>query len=461
MISINKNLFFNIFSSAALAAINFFTIPIFSSILGADQYGMVEVYKTWVRICSIFFGLQIHGSIGPAMAFLNEEEIPNYFSSILAFGLLISLTFILLGAMVMEFLSEFLLMTHEEMALLAIQSMAMVAISFSAAAFIFRKKAHWSCLIQVGASLLGAVGSFYCIEYWFPPDKLYLGSIYGGLIPLIIIAIIVTIYFLHFGNYIICWKYIRFCLPVCLPLIVHGLAGIILGQCDRILLQRMIGNAEAGIYSFAVVFSNVLLTIWTALNNSWLPYYFDDLKNNKSYVIREKSKNYIFLYDNILIVFILWAPEVIRLFMPKDFYLSISLIPFLVSSIYFHFLYSFPVNYQFYCKETRAIACGTILAAVVNFILDWLVIPVWGITGAAVTTLISQILLFLFHEFIAERILVNYHYSLNFFFPGMLHILLAVVISVYFQECVWLRWGLGIGSFLIFCRDIYVRKSFF
>ena len=49
----NRSAFYNILGPVILNGINFFTIPIFTRLLGPEQYGVVSVYTTWVGIFSI------------------------------------------------------------------------------------------------------------------------------------------------------------------------------------------------------------------------------------------------------------------------------------------------------------------------------------------------------------------------------------------------------------------------
>ena len=135
------------------------------------------------------------------------------------------------------------------------------------------------------------------------------------------------------------WK---FCLPLCLPLIFHHLSQIILAQCDRIMLQQLLNdNGTVGIYSFIFTFVHILNIIWSALNNTWVPFYYDYVKQNNTEVIERKSKNYMFLYTALCIGFVLLSPEVVKLFSSEDFWSGMELIPIIAFSCYMVFLYSF------------------------------------------------------------------------------------------------------------------------
>ena len=108
---------------------------------------------------------------------------------------------------------------------------------------------------------------------------------------------------------------------------------------------------------------------------------------------------------NILYIgFISLAPDVIRIAGTKEYYGGIAMVIPLAFAIYFVFLYSLPVHVEYFYKKTKFIAVGTSLAAGINIALNYIFIRKYGYTASAWTTLVSYILLFVFHWIIAKRI---------------------------------------------------------
>lgn len=458
----NKNAFYNILGPIILNGINFFTIPIYTRVLGTDQYGIVSIYSTWVGIFSVIFGLQVQGSIGTATAHFDHKDLKEYLSSVLGMGALFSLFCLLIWVAFAHSISHILLLPISVVLCIALQSIGLFIINFSTLAYTFEKAAHKSFLVNVITAISTTALSLYLLFFYFPGDYLYLGRIYGQVIPILFIALFLLYYVLRNGNFTIKKKYMLFCLPICLPLIFHGLSHIILGQSDRVMIQHMLDNHSTGIYSFIVIFTNVLNVIWSALNNTWVPFYYDDLKNQDYSAITVKTKSYLFNFSIISMVFCLWAPEVIKIFTPPPFWSGIRLLPYFVMSIYFVFLYSFPVNFEFYHRTTYLIAIGTIGAALVNIRLNYYMIPIMGMSGAALATLLAHIALFLFHDCIAKFVLpYKYHYSFVLFLPYILITALVVVLSSFIQQEFILRWSLGICFSLVFFYHIFKRKTIF
>ena len=88
----------------------------------------------------------------------------------------------------------------------------------------------------------------------------------------------------------------------------------------------------------------------------------------------------------------------------SDYGASKIFIPMIVLSYFFVFLYTFPVNIQFYYANTKFIPIGTVFAAGVNFIANWLLIPRMGVMGAAVATVISYLALLILHHIVAKKL---------------------------------------------------------
>jgi O-antigen/teichoic acid export membrane protein len=149
--------------------------------------------------------------------------------------------------------------------------------------------------------------------------------------------------------------------------------------------------------------------------------------------------------------FILLAPEVYRVMAPQEYWSGISLIPLIALAYYFNFLYSFPANHEFYNQKTKLISIGTICAAIINIVLNFLFIPLYAGTGAAIATLISFVFLFIFHEIIARFIIRNYDYKFTMYFKGLIPVVMTSVLFYVVQDFWYIRWGTGavLGIYLL------------
>jgi O-antigen/teichoic acid export membrane protein len=119
---------------------------------------------------------------------------------------------------------------------------------------------------------------------------------------------------------------------------------------------------------------------------------------------------YIFLSAIILILF---SKEIVMILADESYYRALDLVPIIILSYIFVFLYTLFGNYSFYRKKTGLISIATLLAGLINIGLNYWLIPEFGYIAAAYTTLVSYILLFLFHYFNAKFIVGGTVIKLN------------------------------------------------
>ena len=112
-----------------------------------------------------------------------------------------------------------------------------------------------------------------------------------------------------------------FCLPICIPLVFHGVSQIVLGQTDKIMIQKqLIDDGLVGIYSFIVTFVHILNSIYTALNNTWVPIYYSYTKDGNYEMIKVRSNRYCKLFLCLCLGFMFVSPEFVRLFADKNYW---------------------------------------------------------------------------------------------------------------------------------------------
>ena len=459
-ISHNKITLLNLASTVILQGLAFFTAPLFSNLLGTSNYGIAAVYLTWVQVANTIFTLQ-SGSIAQARIYFPEEEQAAYQSSVLSLGTFSYLSFSALTLLAVRFLP---INVPFPMALLALlQGWGLYCVSFANGKFTYEFKAEENFVLSLLIAFSNVILSLFLIGR-FPAEENYWGRILGQSVSYTLIGSVVFIGILIRGKTLYCSRYWRFTLPISIPVIFHLLAHILLNQCDRIMLNSMLNSSVVGIYSLAVTFSTVINTLYSAFNNSWVPFYYEYTKRHEIFNVRKHARNYYELFTVLTMGFILLSREVYHFFAKEPYWPGSDYIPLLALGYYFVFLYSFPVNYEFYHKETRSIAVVTLSAGVCNVILNYILILKIGPIGAVIATAVSHGLQFLFHYFSAKRMKFEsdiFPFRLVEALPGLCAVLLAIGITFLMPE-VWLfRWGFGAALGIWQLSRIIRRKSIF
>lgn len=457
----NKLVLYNTLSTILLYAITFFSAPIFSRLLGTENYGVVQVYNTWISFFTVVVGLYTRGTLSIAKVNYDEKEYVRYQSSVLFLSIVAFLCFFALIFVFKPFIVRFFELGTGYLILMLFHSFGVYCVYFINARFTYEMKARTNLIISVTIALANFGLSYLLVEFGGFRNR-YTGRIIGMVLPYIIAGVAIIIYILKSGRTLYNKKYWKFCLPLCLPLIFHGLSGIICAYSDRVMIQKMLGFTAVGIYSLAYNFANITDSIWGALHNSWDPFFFEYVKNGQYYELKQRSYSYIRLFTCLLTGFILISPEFFFLFASEEYWEGVFVIPVIVMSVYAIFMYSFASNYEFCFKRTDVVALGSVISGVANIILNILFINWFGYFGAAIATLFSNIILAIVHTFFVKKLVKErWVYNIKMFIAPIGSICVATVVFYAFFRVWMVRWILAVCVGIYMVWKIYKNKAIF
>ena len=181
--NINRITFFNTLSTVVLQGLSFISSPIFSRLLGTENYGIVSVYVTWVSIVSIVFSLQTSSTLAVARNEYSVEEQPKYQSSVLSLSASCYAILSLIIIVLISSVSSILQMPKMMMFLLLIQGFGQFCVTFINTKFTYEFKADRNCFIAITTSVL-SIGLSLLLIPSFPKSVNYWGRILG--LPIVI-----------------------------------------------------------------------------------------------------------------------------------------------------------------------------------------------------------------------------------------------------------------------------------
>ena len=229
------------------------------------------------------------------------------------------------------------------------------------------------------------------------PDEKYFGKAYAMLVLAIIVGGYSVIKLLSISKLVIRRKHVKYSLLFSLPIIFHFVSQYILNSFDQVMINKMVGSKETGLYSLAYSVGTFQNMIVMGMLRAWTPEFYGFL-NTKNYIKIDKlaSKFAKIIYITAFAI-ILFARELVMILADSKYHEALSIVPAIVLSYVMFFLYTMYVNFSFYHKKTHFVALFTIIAGVINVSLNLWLIPIWGYKVAAWTTFISYGSLFLLH----------------------------------------------------------------
>jgi len=440
----NSVAFFNILSVVLLNGISFLTAPLFSRLLGDSGYGVFKIYNIWVGVSAILLTLQTHGTIVNARVEYPAERQRQYHSAAMGLSLTVFGICSILIVLFIRPVSWFLQLEPMLVGLMLLQAFGTFCINFLNTRNTYEYRAGKNMALSLGVSVTTIVLSLILVLR-LPQETRYYGRITAVAATYGIIGIPACLMILLRGRKFYDRTFWRFCIVLAIPSVFHNLSDLILGQSDQVMLKHFTDSATVGHYGYAWNFGNILFILFGALNRTWCPFFFDEMKEGRRDAMLAKTKNFLELFTILACGFILLAPEVYHVYADKSFWASTGVIPLFVISYYLNFLCTFPVNYEYYHKKTKIVAAVTIFSSLLNVALNYFLIQSMGMVGAALATAISHGVQLLLHHGYCAKLLGREDYP----FPVKLWVLYPVcfgitVAVVYLTGSLWLpRWTVG------------------
>lgn len=176
--------------------------------------------------------------------------------------------------------------------------------------------------------------------------------------------------------------------------IVSSLMITIFAQTDRIMLKLMIDNTAVGYYSSAVTCASMFSFVFAAIIDSMRPTIFEDSKISTEKFESSLAGLYsIIIYASLVVSFLMtmFSPLVIAILYGSDYDPSIAALRLVVWFTTFSYLGTVRNIWIIVNDMQRYLWIINLSGALLNVILNYILIPTWGILGASFASLMTQI----------------------------------------------------------------------
>jgi O-antigen/teichoic acid export membrane protein len=398
-------------SSIANEGLKFVSIPVFTYLLTPEDYGIINIFSTYVAIFSILLVLNLNGAIS---RYYYEEK--DDFKEFLGFS--ISLAF-----SVFSFSFAALLLFRSQIASWLELPVSVIpyfipAVLLGIIASIFsqvfqpRKETKKIRKLAIAQTYIGF--ALAVVFILLQKNELYLGRLKGDVAIFLIFGFIKLRDVLKFTSFKFKFNkiHLKYILAFSIPNIPYLLSGLILSQFDRIMINNIDGAKDAGLYSFAYNIAMLQLMVSNSLHNAWTPNYYAFM-NRKNYEDMDKESHLIIKIITLsTIALIFFAKEIGMLLSSSGYHSALYVIPIILIGHFFVGLGPFNKNAILYSKKTYITALMTLSAGALNIILNSIYIPKFGYEAAAITTGVSY-----FYLYLAELLIAKYVLRFHIFSP--------------------------------------------
>ena len=396
-----KASFWFVVANVVLKGISFITTPIFTRLLEVEDYGTTSIFVTWEGIISILATLNLSGGVYNVAMTKFPDDVDNYtlcmfsLESVLSSAVFaLTIAFNILFPQIFELSSLFL-------GFMWIQTLTNAFISF----WLMRQRFNYKYKPVITFSFANALASpclAILLILLFPKNAAFAKVIGAGLFG-ILFGIVILIHVIRRGKLLFSRQYWIFALKFNVPLLPHYLSGVLLNGVDKIMIDRMIGRAAAGIYSISHSISGALSLITTAVNSTMIPLTLQSVKNREFSGLKKTIAGYGAIISLFCVGIMMFGREAVLILASAKYVEAIPFVPPLLISVYLTFISGIVGNILFYYEKTWIMSFTTITCAVLNLILNYFGIELFGAIAACYTTLISSFVRFVMQFYFVKK----------------------------------------------------------
>lgn len=179
-------------------------------------------------------------------------------------------------------------------------------------------------------------------------------------------------------------------LKIGLPLMPTFLIYWIFNSFDRVMISNMLGTSQNGIYAVGAKVASISQLIYAGFAGGWQYFAFSTMKDKDQVQLTSRVFEYLGIISLIATVLLMpWLPLLFQLLFAGDYVLGYQVAPYLFLSPLLLMLFQTSGNQLLVIKRSYWVTISLVIGAGLNVLLNYLMIPVLGIEGASIATLIG------------------------------------------------------------------------
>jgi O-antigen/teichoic acid export membrane protein len=397
-------------------AIGFISFPIFTRIFSVADYGMIDFIQ---KILLVPTALSKAGMQNSVLRFYNEKEFSanpqaarSYYSTMLfgvaAMAVVITLVFLVAVKLLLKHLIDGPLATLLCFASVLILLRAVESILLSFLRIEERTAVYNAAQVLMKAAMVGTVCAF--LPWIGRSVRTYL----SGTMVAEFIFVLVLVLWLFRRRLLSAVSFdgalFRSAIGFGLPLIFYELAGVILLTADRALVRYYLGGEALGYYSVAYGLSQYVNDLMTVpLGLAILPIYLrlwsSEGRARTTEFLHISLDFYLMAAVGIYMLVTLGSHDALLLLASPKYLGADRLIPYLVAGLLIYTTHVFLCAGLLIQKKTGTMALALVCSTALNVVLNCVLLPRFGLQGAAVALLLTHIVTILLLWVASSRIL--------------------------------------------------------
>ncbi len=416
--------------------LNFLLVPFYTNVLAPGEYGIVAYVYSLIAFINVIYSYGLESAYFKYSSTLEigtaKQNFSTPFISLSGTSVIFSIILAFLASPIARILNipidyeSILLYTVGILAFDAIAIIPFAALRMEHKAKLFATIKFANIVVNVGMNLI------LLLVFRMGVIGVFISGLTASVLTVAMLLPTISRY-LTKEFHLPLWKSL---MKFGLPYIPSGLAAMAIQVIDRPILRALTDDATVGIYQANYRLGIFMMLIVSMYDYAWRPFYFSTAKETNAKEIFARVLTYLVLFMSaIFLVLTFFIGDIVKIsilgryIIGQSYWCGLNIVPIVLLGYVFLGI-STNLSAGIYIeKKTKYLPLVTGVCAIVNVVANFLLIPPFGMLGAAWATFIAYLIMAVTVYFVVQRIYpVIYEFSRLWKIGGAV----AVVVVVYY-----------------------------
>jgi O-antigen/teichoic acid export membrane protein len=370
-------------------------LPIFTRVFSVDEYGIIDMIATVTSLSSVLARLSLPGSVSRYFFEIEKGvDRERFVSTLLGCVVVVGTGLLVIGTLLSKTIAGLVLNNSQYGVFIFL---GLLAAMFSALSSIpqmvlrmDRRIVQFNVLNILHSASYAGLALYLVYVQSSGLIGVFLASVVAGALQLFLAVTWTRQYMTkHFSL-----GHLRRSLKYSLPTVPAVLVTWINRQTDRLVLLAFIGLGGVGIFGAAARVGALVSLLTAVFTQAWVPYrmvLINAPADERDDFYRRILRYYAGFFACLGLLLTAISPEVFRILVPVEYYRGYVVIPWILGAIILHASGPITTMGILISEKTYASSIAAWCGALLNVLLALLLIPVFGIWGAAIGTFMAEL----------------------------------------------------------------------
>ena len=410
--------------------LNFILVPLYTNIFPPADYGIIQLIYAYMAILNIVF---IYGLDSAYLKFASFKDIGDekdnfstpyisVFATSLLFVLLIVVNISAIGTS-LRIPSEYNYLIYLAAGILFLD--ANVVIPFLKLR-IDRKAKIFSLFRVINISVNIVLNIYLILVLHWGIEAIIISNLIASAVSLLLVSVTIIKNFKLKFHSLLFKRMLKFGLPF-LP---AGFAVMLVQVIDVPILERLTDLKTVGIYKANYKLGIFMMLFVNMFQFAWQPFFLQNAKEPNAKEMFSKILTYFTLAGSIILVVLsLFITDLAQIqiagfsLVGSQYWAGLQIVPIILLAYLINGMYSVFSAGIYIEEKSIYVPFITGAGAIVNVVVNFLLIPILNITGAALATLASYLVMALGYYFVTQKF-----YNVKYELKRIRHIFIAVLL---------------------------------